>query len=127
MSLHIKIFLASAVLLAAGYKLFDCIDYSLATVVIEQAKATSCMFTMVGIIVLFGWYKKKVALNEVPAEVSTDNIKQQKKVLYYMLAINFLNAIVLTITIDKSTTMMALMSLMVVIISPIIFRTMHDK
>jgi len=125
---HIKAFILSAVLLLLGGILSKYITFELSVPLIEQAKAISYMVTLAGIVVLFSWYKRTATPVEAEVTVTpSENVAKQNRILLYLVIINFVNAIMLMLSPEQSIQMMASISLLVIIISPIVFRTMQEK
>lgn len=125
---HIKALLISIVLISAGVVLSKNLVTDFSAALIEQAKAVSYFVTLAGIVSAFSWYKRTATkldfgTNEVPA---TDVVKQNR-VLVYLVIINFINAGVIIFSTEKSILLMSSISLLVIAISPVIFRTMQEK
>lgn len=125
---HIKAFILSAVLLVLGGILSKYITLELSLELIEQAKAISYMVTLAGVVVLFSWYKRTATpVDEGDEETPLENIAKQNRILIYLVIINLVNALMLSLSTEESIQMMAGISLLVIIISPIVFRTMQEK
>ena len=125
---HIKVFILSAILLILGGVLSTYIDLDLSVPMVEQAKAISYMVTLAGVVVLFSWYKRTATpVDEGVSDTPKENIAKQNRILVYLLAINAINAVMLSLSTEESIQMMAAISLLVVLISPIMFRTMQEK
>lgn len=125
---HVKAFLASAILIILGIVLSKFIIIELSVELIEQAKAISYLVTLAGIVVAFSWYKRTAtAVEERVTETPPENVIKQNRILTYMVIINLVNAVMLSLSTEQSIQMMAGISLLVVIISPIVFRTMQEK
>lgn len=128
MKKHIKIFLISLVIVVAALVLFSMIELELSVAMVEQAKAISYVVTLAGIVSLFSWYNRKAVLVDADDVESADYINQiQNRALNFMLAINIVNAFVIALASEQSIHFMTGISLMVVLVAPIIFRTMHEK
>lgn len=95
---------------------------------VEQSKAISYFVTLAGIVTIFSWYKRTATPVEIDVtDIPQENIDKQKKVLRYMLFINIVNAVMLALSTEKSIQFMCGISLLTVIISPFLFRTMQEK
>ena len=128
MKSHIKAFFISIVLVFAGGILSKYLDLKFSLAMVEQAKSISYFVTLAGIVTAFSWYKRTAtSVVEGESETPPENVVKQKRILLYLVIINFLNAAVLLLSTEESIQLMAGMSLLVVVISPIIFRTMQEK
>lgn len=125
---HVKTFIASAVLVLLGGILSKYITLELSVELIEQAKAISYMVTLAGIVVLFSWYKRTATpVDEGVTETPAENVAKQNSIFIYMIMINLVNAAMLLFSTEQSIQMMAGISLLIIVISPIVFRTMQEK
>ena len=127
MKYHIKIFLISLALIVAGLFLSKSIELTLTDSLLAQAEAISYIVTLVGTVVAFSWYNRSATPTTNSTEIPIENIKKQNKVLNYLLIISVINSLIILVNNDKPSQMMALIGLMVIIISPVIFRTMQEK
>ncbi len=103
------------------------LDFTLSETLLAQAEAVSYIITLVGIVVAFGWYKRNIVSINSDEETPKQNIEKQKTVLNYLFTISVINAALIALGSGDSTQMMALIILSVILISPIIFRSMQDK
>lgn len=125
---HIKAFILSAVIVLAGGILSKYIDLNLSVEMIEQAKAISYLVTLGGVVTAFSWYKRTaIPVEQGDESVPAENVEKQNRVLIYMTIINFVNACVLSLSPVEPIQLMSGISLIVVIISPVVFRTMQEK
>lgn len=125
---HIKAFLLSAIVVFAAGILSKYIELELSLPMVEQAKAISYFVTLAGVVTAFSWYKRTATpVAEGVLETPPENIEKQKRVLIFMVIINVINAGVLSLSTEQSIQLMAGISLLVVVISPIVFRTMQEK
>ena len=127
MKYHFKIFLISLLLIAASLFLSKLIELTLTESLLAQAEAISYIVTLVGTVVAFSWYNRNATPTTNSTEIPIENIKKQNKVLNYLLIISVINSLIILVNNDKPSQMMALIGLMVIIISPVIFRTMQEK
>ncbi|MDA3852830.1 MAG: hypothetical protein PF444_01095 [Bacteroidales bacterium] len=128
MKKHLKAFIASAVLVVLGAILSKQITLELSLELIEQAKAISYMVTLAGIVVLFSWYKRTATpVDEGVTETPVENLAKQDRIFLFLVLINLVNAVMLMLSNEQSIQMMAGISLLIIVISPIVFRTMQEK
>lgn len=128
MKKHVKAFIASIVLVVLGAILSKQVTLELSLELIEQAKAISYMVTLAGIVVLFSWYKRTATpVDEGVTETPVENMAKQNRIFIFLVIINLVNAVMLMLSNEQSIQMMAGISLMIIIISPIVFRTMQEK
>ncbi len=127
MKYHLKIFIISLTLVTLCFVLSRNMEMVFPVALVEQAKAISYLITLVGIVVVFSWYKRTAVLVEQEASVSPpENTRKQKRVLLYLLIVNAINAGVLLFSSEQSIGLMIGISLMVVLIAPFIFKTMDE-
>ncbi len=125
---HIKAFLLSVVFIIVGIVLSRVVEADLSDALVEQSKAISYFVTLAGIVTVFSWYKRKAVEVEIgELEVPTENVQLQKRVYIYLLIINFINAGMLILSTEQSIQLMAGISLIMVVVSPVVFRTMQEK
>jgi len=127
MKYHFKIFLISAFVVLACAILSQVLGLESSAPVLAQAQSISYFVTLAGIVVLYGWYNRRATPVKEGEETPADNIKRQHTVLKYMLFINVVNAAVLCFSTSQPVQLMTAISLLVVLISPMIFRTMQEK
>lgn len=127
MKLNIKIFLFSILAVALGVFLSHQLNVELSKELLAQAESISYVLTLAGIVVLFSWYNRKAIRTEDGEDELPANLAIQTKVMYYLLLINIMNAGVLICSTIQSIQLMTGISLLVVLISPAIFRTMREK
>lgn len=127
MKLHIRLFFVSLALIVFAIVLVKILDFSPSEAVVVQSEATAYFITFVGVILSFRWFKVKATAVEPGEEVPSRNLELQKKVLYVLLGINALNALILVFSQKESVQMMVGISIIVLLISPSVFRTMQEK
>lgn len=125
---HIKALFVCIIFVFGGAILSKIIETDFSPAMLEQAKAISYFVTLAGIVTAFSWYKRTATpVESGVTEIPEENQKLQKRVLLYMIIINFINGGVLILSTEESIQMMTGISLLVVIISPIVFRSMQEK
>lgn len=127
MQLKYKIFLLSLLAVIVGVLLSHQLNVELTESMLAQAESISYVVTLAGIVFLFNWYNRKAVRVADDEEELPGNIILQRKIMYYLLFINVMNACVLICSIKESIQLMTGISLLVVLISPAIFRTMREK
>lgn len=127
MKLHIRLFLLSLLLIIAAIVGVQMMDFSPSEVLVTQSEATAYFVTFVGVVLSFRWFKMRVTPVAQGEDVPAENLEYQKKVLYILFGINVLNALILIFSQKESIQMMVGISLIVLLISPHIFRTMQEK
>ena len=125
---NLKVFLLSAFLVTLGGVLSKYWEIELSLGMMEQVKAISYFVTLAGIVSAFSWYKRTATpVPENDENVPVENISKQNRVLIYLLVINTINAGVLLFSQVQPIQLMIGISLLVVLISPVVFRTMQEK
>lgn len=125
---HLKVFFVSIAFVILGALLSKQIDIHLSVELVEQAKAISYLVTLGGVVVAFSWYKRTASpVDAGVEETPKENVEKQNRVLFYMFVINLINAAVMTLSPVEPIQLMTGISLIVVIISPVVFRTMQEK
>ncbi len=127
MKIHFKIFLVSAALVILSGVLSGRLDLLLSEALIVQAQSISYFFTLAGVVFAFSWYNRTATPVKEGVYALEANLKKQNRILYYLLCINVINAGVLLINTTQPVQLMTAISLLVVLISPMIFRTMQEK
>ena len=127
MKLHIRLFLISIFLIVLAIVGIQMINYAPSEAMVAQAEATAYFITFAGVILVFRWFKQKATPVGEGEQVPVSNVAAQKKVLYTLLGINVLNAVILMVSQKQSVQMMVGISLIVILISPHLFRTMQEK
>ena len=127
MKLHIRLFLISLALIVVAVVVVKLIDFTPSEAVVAQSEATAYIITFVGVILSFRWFKIHATPVDVGQDIPANNLVCQKKVMYILLVINALNALVLVFSQKESVQMMLGISLIVLLISPHVFRTMQEK
>ena len=127
MKLHIRLFFLSLLLIVLAIVGVQMMNFSPSEALIAQSEATAYFITFVGVILSFRWFKMRATPVAQGEDVPEKNLEYQKKVLYILFGINVLNALILIFSQKESIQMMVGISLIVLLISPHIFRTMQEK
>ncbi len=127
MKLHIRFFFISVAFIVVAIFVVKMFSFEPPKDLVIQSQAIAYFITLAGVILAFSWFKRKAISVDIDTEVPKENIVLQKKVLYVLCGINFVNAMMLIFNQEQSVQMMAGISLMMLLIAPTIFRTMQEK